>query len=197
MHHVFDLDHTLLKGNVSFEFGKHLYRQGFISLREVVVLLFFYGRHRYLAGSLDKLHRAVFTFLFKGKSLGLIEREVDLFLPTLLSRLTLPLAHRVKTGGLILSSSPDFLVRPLARQLGAEGKGSLYAVDAQGNFSHIVSIMDGQAKADALPSGPCTFYTDSLLDLPALEKASIPIVVGSDKKLCQLARQRGWQILPY
>ncbi len=40
-----------------------------------------------------------------------------------------------------------------------------------------------------------TFYSDSLNDLPLLEKADVPIATNPDPRLRALAAQRGWQVL--
>jgi putative phosphoserine phosphatase/1-acylglycerol-3-phosphate O-acyltransferase len=42
-----------------------------------------------------------------------------------------------------------------------------------------------------------TFYTDSITDLPLLERVKNPRVVNPDPKLRNLARKRGWPILDF
>ena len=194
MRHVFDLDHTLLKGNVSFEFGKHLYKRGWISSFQLLTLLFFYFRHKYFNLPLEDLHQAIFKRLFFGKKISLIQHEVNLFLENLPDMLYQPAFQRLEPSSLILSSSPDFLVVPLAKKLGVEGHGSTYAVDVDGQLSHISAIMDGDAKARLLPS-PCTYYTDSILDLPTLKSATHCVAVRPDKKLSKVAFLHGWEQL--
>ncbi|MBM3387554.1 MAG: HAD-IB family hydrolase, partial [Betaproteobacteria bacterium] len=39
------------------------------------------------------------------------------------------------------------------------------------------------------------FYSDSVNDLPLLEKAQHPVATNPDPRLRQLATQRGWTIL--
>jgi phosphoserine phosphatase len=40
-----------------------------------------------------------------------------------------------------------------------------------------------------------TFYSDSVNDLPLLEKAQIPVATNPDARLRQLATDRGWRTL--
>jgi len=40
-----------------------------------------------------------------------------------------------------------------------------------------------------------SFYSDSMNDLPLLEKAQHPVATNPDERLRQLAIQRGWRIL--
>jgi HAD superfamily phosphoserine phosphatase-like hydrolase len=40
-----------------------------------------------------------------------------------------------------------------------------------------------------------TFYSDSINDLPLLEKADTPVVTNPDERLQAIATQRGWRIL--
>jgi phosphoserine phosphatase len=40
-----------------------------------------------------------------------------------------------------------------------------------------------------------TFYSDSIHDLPLLERVDEPIVTNGDARLNAIARQRGWRTL--
>ena len=40
----------------------------------------------------------------------------------------------------------------------------------------------------------CTFYTDSITDLPMLERVGTPVAVHPDQRLARLARKRDWAI---
>ena len=42
--------------------------------------------------------------------------------------------------------------------------------------------------------GESTFYSDSLTDLPLLERVRVPIIVNPDPRLKRIARRRGWRI---
>jgi phosphoserine phosphatase len=40
-----------------------------------------------------------------------------------------------------------------------------------------------------------TFYSDSINDLPLLEKANVPVATNPDERLRAIAQARGWRIL--
>jgi phosphoserine phosphatase len=46
-----------------------------------------------------------------------------------------------------------------------------------------------------LPASYC--YTDSISDLPLLERVAHPVAVNPDRKLKGMAQRRGWPILKF
>ncbi|MFM9879627.1 MAG: HAD family hydrolase, partial [Burkholderiaceae bacterium] len=47
----------------------------------------------------------------------------------------------------------------------------------------------------AWPEVECTFYSDSINDLPLLEKVQYPVATNPDAPLRAIAIERGWRIL--
>jgi Haloacid Dehalogenase superfamily, subfamily IB, phosphoserine phosphatase-like len=43
----------------------------------------------------------------------------------------------------------------------------------------------------------CSFYTDSISDLPLLEKVKYPVIINPDKELESIARDRNWPIYEF
>jgi HAD superfamily hydrolase (TIGR01490 family) len=101
--------------------------------------------------------------------------------------------------------SVDIIVKPLADYLGVKD-----AVTSSFEFS-------GDACTGRFEGGPifnlekrdqvlryieksghsaedCSFYSDSINDLPLLESVGTPVVVNPDRKLSEVADARGWQI---
>jgi len=210
---VFDLDHTLLKANISFRFGQFLYQQNFFSLWTLLGCLSDYARHQWVGMSLSALHTRTFVRLFNGRALSDLCDHADQFLTeSLPSLLSDPVLQRLRKGQkegkdiLILSSSPDFLVREVARHLHVpEGRGTLYQVNSEGKLIAVLHVMDGQAKADnlrevvdrrQLPSSAITVYSDSHLDLPLLRMAGEAIGVRPDGRLRRVCLENGWEIMP-
>ena len=121
---LFDLDHTLLKANCSFRFGVFLYRHRFFSFFPLFNCLIDYARHKWLGMSIEALHHRTFAHLFQAKAVADIQQYVDQFLNESLETLLFPpvlgrLREAQDRGDcvVILSSSPDFLVREIARRL--------------------------------------------------------------------------------
>ncbi len=50
------------------------------------------------------------------------------------------------------------------------------------------------AAAQGISLGDSYFYTDSITDMPMLERVGNPRVVSPDPRLRREARQRGWQV---
>ncbi len=209
---VFDLDHTLLKVNSSFWFGRFLYRSGFFSLRDLMGALIDYVSHRRLGMAMNELHRRSFQRLFLGRRLGQIELLADQFLlrffEKMLNRSIVErLAAALSSGDLVLllSSSPDFLVKKIADRFKiAHWFASCYLIDEKGCFASLGKVMDGEEKASTLIAfaesfqivrRDITVYTDSYLDLPMLEFAGEVIAVEPDRKLRRLCRRNNWLIL--
>ena len=209
---VFDLDHTLLSANSSFRFGLFLYRKNFFPFWTLLACLTDYARHKWLGMSLQNLHTRTFSRLFKGRTHLEISSHADQFLNENLSSLLFqPVFKRLKEAQsqeqpvLILSSSPDFLVREIAKRLEVnQWKGTPYLLDPEGRFCAISTVIDGVYKALyvknlsvqlSLPLSAMTAYSDSALDLPLLTLVGRPIAVNPDSRLKKHCQKRGWEIL--
>lgn len=130
---------------------------------------------------------------------------IDSFLDKYLDQLLyLPaiqrLRERLNVGEVVLlSNSPHFLVQKISKRLGISNiRATEYRVDDKGLLCDIGLLMDGKAKAECLKNFPFSekeAYTDSILDLPFLESATIKIAVRPDRKLAKLAHQNGWEKL--
>ncbi len=136
-----------------------------------------------------------------GDFLPWIESFLDQNLEKLLyAPAILRLQERLKKGEVaILSNSPYFVVQSISKRLGVSNiQATEYRVDDKGFLCDIALLVDGKVKADYLKNHPFSekeAYTDSILDLPFLEAASIKIAVRPDKKLARLAHQNGWERL--
>jgi phosphoserine phosphatase len=206
---VFDLDNTLACCNVSFAFGRFLFKKKELGISYALFLAGVYGLHKLGVCSLARLHKTAFYLFFhkkNAKKIGLLADEFlsntgnALFRSGIL--LALEAAKKEKEVVWILSSSPDFLVERIALALGVDHyAGSCYEEDKQGKFSHVCSLMDGKTKEAVLDQylqdkgwGSVAVYSDSILDLPLLEKAARPIAVFPDKALRRVAKSKSWKI---
>ncbi|MGB8645044.1 MAG: HAD-IB family hydrolase [Anaerolineae bacterium] len=70
-----------------------------------------------------------------------------------------------------------------------------HIVSAIGANKAVRAVEWAQARGAALVD--CTFYSDSITDLPLLDKVGRPVVVNPDRRLHRLALQRGWPILDW
>jgi HAD superfamily hydrolase (TIGR01490 family) len=110
---------------------------------------------------------------------------------------------------LIVTATNEFVTAPIARAFGID---TLIAVELErdqngeltGRIAGTPSF--GRGKVDRLQqwleqqgltlAGICsTFYSDSINDLPLLEKVNHPVATNPDARLRAVALQRGWPIL--
>jgi HAD superfamily hydrolase (TIGR01490 family) len=106
----------------------------------------------------------------------------------------------------IVTGASLYVARPLARRLEIEHiVASELEVGPDGKFTGRVApplcygegkVTRAQRLADALGFRleDATFYSDSLSDLPLLERVREPVCVNPDPRLSRLARRRGWRI---
>ncbi len=110
---------------------------------------------------------------------------------------------------MIVTATNEFVTRPIAQ---AFGVSELIAVELErdstgwitGEIKGTPSFREGKVTRVAqwlatrgLDWGDVemSFYSDSMNDLPLLEKAHHPVATNPDARLRQLATERGWRIL--
>ena len=200
---VLDVDHTLLKENISFLFGKELFRDKQISFFQGVSagLVWIFFRLGIL--SQEKLHSLLFRLIFRGKDKAFLQEHFRRFFAlhqdslvrhVLLEKIRATFGTHIA----LFSSSPDFIIEEVGKALGIEEThGSQYLVNRFGHFSSLGMIMTGVNKAALvrLRQRPFAVYTDSADDIPLLEIADLPVAVCPDRQLFSFAQKKGWDII--
>ncbi len=110
----------------------------------------------------------------------------------------------------IITATNEFVTRPIAEAFGAE---HLLAIELErdsgtgwytGAIKGVPSFREGKVtrmedwlRAHALSwdTVHSTFYSDSINDVPLMERADVPVATNPDERLRALATQRGWRIL--
>lgn len=209
---AFDLDHTLLKGNSSFQFCLYLIRAKKLSPIAIVCAGYYYLRHRFGGLSLSTLHEKVFGRFLIGRRLDELKEDAKAFTVKITTNQLYPPAMEMfrwaQSAGsyvMILSNSPTFLVEPIAQMLGADDwRGSDYGVDKEGKLCEILLVVDGEQKREYLTKKmeqfhvsptEVTAFSDRVLDLPLLEFAGNAVAVKPERKLERIAKQKNWKII--
>lgn len=209
---AFDLDHTLFAANGSYHFGRYLCSKKLLPLRSLAFIIGCNVRHTAGFLPITQLHQKAFDHLFKGRPSAVVKQWAldflhDHFDDLLYSPAVEKLKSAQQAGHLtaILSSSPDFLVGPVAEKLNVPfWNATQYAVDKDHKFCHIASLMLGHDKAIILdqlgqhygvPKEELYAYSDSHLDLPFLMTAGTAYGVNPNKKLRSICRQKSWSII--
>jgi len=213
---LFDLDHTLLPLDSDYEWGAFTMRIGWVEQAE-------FGRRNrafyeaYVAGTLD-VHEyvrfATEAVCQRGAwaaNLAHTQFMREVIEPAICPQ-ALALLERHRTAGdelLIITATNEFVARPIAHALGVE---HLLAVElVRGNDDWYTGAIHGvpsirQGKVQRMQQWlaqrnldwcqvESTFYSDSMNDLPLLEKVDHPVATNPDARLRALAAERGWPIL--
>ncbi len=208
------MDRTLIAGNSGVSFVRYSFRRGKTTRWNLFKSIFDYVRYRYDIINMEKAYRASLRPL-----IGVREEELAEFCQEWfeeeLKGIIYPDARvmigRHREAGeivAIISNAVTYAVEPLGRHLGIshvlatrlEVSKGLFT----GNYVEPLCFRNGKvhwAERLAVELGgkleESTFYTDSITDLPLLERVKNPRVVNPDPKLRVLARKRDWPILMF
>jgi len=202
---VFDLDGTLFSKSLPFLFAKWLFFTGHLPFRGLVKFLWIFFRYRFFFNRKEMFQKKISTLLesyFREKRLiALSHQFVSKTLPFLLNQKVfkyLKVLQRAKVKTLLLSSSPDFLVRIVAKKLKISmwkgvsyKKGSLILLDGFRKKEFVHKYL----KSTGIEPDEVLAMADSLLDLPLLSSVGLPIVVNPEKSLLKISQERNWQVL--
>ena len=213
---LFDLDHTLLPLDSDYEWGEFTIRIGWADREE-------FGRRNkafyedYVAGRLDVHDYVRFaTEAIRQRGADAAARAHAQFMreviqPALRDEAR-ALVQRHREAGdelLIITATNEFVTRPIAQALGVE---QLVAVELErgddgwitGGIRGVPSMREGKVRRMeqwlaehnlGWTDVESTFYSDSMNDVPLLEKVDHPVATNPDPRLRTLASQRGWRIL--
>ncbi|WP_370869046.1 HAD family hydrolase [Rhodoferax sp.] len=213
---LFDLDHTLIPFDSDYEWGEFTIALGWCDASD------FKRRNTeffadYQAGTLD-IHAYVRFATQAIRDHGAIKSIAAhaSFMREIVQKgihpAALALVRQHQAAGdvvAIVTATNDFVTRPIADVFGVD---ELIAVELErdasgeptGQIRGIPSFREGKVarvqqwlakrKLD-WDSVESTFYSDSMNDLPLLEKVTHPVATNPDARLRALATERGWRIL--
>jgi HAD superfamily hydrolase (TIGR01490 family) len=213
---LFDLDNTLLAGDSDYEWGQFLIARGVLERARYEARNDEFFR-RYQQGTLD-----IREFLdFQLAPIARRPRaELDAWhaafmrekvLPMILPKARALVARHRDRGDVcaILTSTNAFITAPIARELGV---ANLLATELElcdegytGRPSGTPCFREGKierlngwlaSRNETLATyGASWFYSDSLNDLPLLERVTNPVAVDPDETLRREALGRGWPVI--
>ena len=213
---LFDLDHTLLPIDSDYEWGEFTQRIGWTDPQE-------FGRRNaalyadYQAGRLnvpDYVRFATEAVRQRGpeQARAAHERFMREVITPAIRPEALQLVRQHQQAGdrvLIVTATNDFVTRPIAQALGVPQLLAVQLVrDASGWYTGeidgVPTMREGKvtrmeqwlaARELSWADVDSTFYSDSMNDVPLLEKVNRPVATNPDPRLRALAQQRGWRIL--
>ena len=210
---IFDLDNTLLNGDSDHAWGEFLCSKGVVDAEEYRKANdYFY--EQYKSGSMNIFEFLEFALrpLAANSNETLAEWHAE-FMQEVIQPMMLPkaaaLLQKHRDAGehlMIITATNRFVTGPIAEQLGVD---TIIATDPEmvnGNYTGKVAgtpcfqagkverLNTWLADNGATLEGS-SFYSDSINDLPLLEKVDYPVAVNPDEKLTAEANRRGWPIL--
>jgi HAD superfamily hydrolase (TIGR01490 family) len=207
----FDVDRTLVACNTGRLFLRDLRRRGEISFLRMMRAMGWMAKYHLSLIDLQTLAANIVEGMrgwserdFAERCRCWVEDEVlPLILPGAMRKIE---QHRAQGHVLaILSSSPTYVTRPIAKTLGIDEVLSTQFEVADGQFTgrlvgpacvgkgkvHWAEDLVERLKVDLAGSW---FYTDSYTDLPMLERVGNQVIVNPDPRLRITAKRRGWRI---
>lgn len=209
----FDVDHTLTRHSTGRRFAFLGVRKGVFPLSALLTMPFYYTCYRVGCMPIRNLDRS-FPFL-RGRTREELEelagRTFEQWIKKDLYPEAAQLIETLQARGtrvILASSSLDMLIRPLAHHLGVKeyissslefldhrSTGNLIGFPAFGNEKKRFVLEFLEQNGGSLEE--CSFYSDSITDLPLLEAVAHPIAVNPDPRLYFVAKRRGWPILRF
>ncbi|MFZ2487960.1 MAG: HAD family phosphatase [Anaerolineae bacterium] len=212
----FDMDKTLLSDSSVVLMARYMRKRGELTLRDVLEAI-----KKFLSYKLGKLDMMETMRHYVAQMAGhleadRIEHSRQWFSEQLIDYVTeegqrlvnehRSLGHRVA----LITASPSYTADRLAEHLGipAEDVMATRLEVQHGRFTGRVvePMVFGQGKLDAargyadrygIDLTQSYFYTDSIDDLPLLEKVGHPVAVNPDRALRKLAERSGWPIVQF
>jgi len=210
----FDLDKTTIATASMFAFSSTLREAGYLGPGVIMRAIWGKAVYQYLGADHDRMEdmRNSALKLCKGWEREKINRLVtsameEVIDPIVYQEALAEMDAHKAAGHMVfmVSASPEEVVRPLARYLGADGSvASMAEVDADGRYTGEVEFYSyGPYKVDAMEALALEYdldlrasyaYTDSVTDMPMLEAVGNPVVVNPDRALAREALDRGWEV---
>jgi len=213
----FDLDKTIIAKSSTLAFGRPLYKAGFLSRRALLKAGIAQIVYVMVGADHDQMEkvREQLLALTKGwdrvQVRELVRETVDEIVAPLVYAEALAIIdehHRAGRKVVIISSSPEEVVRPLAVYLGVDdviasrsksgpdgrytGELDFYAY-GPGKAEAILEL----ARKENLNLDDSYAYSDSITDLPMMEVVGHPVVVNPDKELEEIATERDWLVMNF
>ena len=209
---LFDMDKTLLDASSGVLYGRFLYRTGQMGKRDLARVVWWGTISR--LGWLD-VHKLVPRMLVQvaGEDEAAVREMSDRWfeedvVPHVTQRGQERVAEHRTQGHVvaIVSGSTQYAVGPLTAYLGIPDQYVCTHVESNGGrlTGRIVPpVCFGSGKVvwaerfaaeHNVDLSASYFYTDSISDLPLLERVGRPVAVNADLRLRRLAGRRGWPV---
>lgn len=210
---LFDLDNTLLGGDSDHAWGDYLCERGILDTATYKTRNDEFYQD-YLAGTLNLTDYLNFSLEILGSTemaqLDAWHRDFmrDCIEPIILPKALELIAKHREAGDklVVITATNRFVTGPIVERLGIE---TLLATECEmvdgrytGRTTDVPCFREGKVtrlnrwlEENQFSLEDSYFYSDSLNDLPLLEKVANPVAVDPDPKLRAEAESRGWPVI--
>jgi HAD superfamily hydrolase (TIGR01490 family) len=208
---LFDIDGTLIARNSAPLYMQHLRRTGQARRRDVAWTVYYVARYK--LGLLD-LERALAVSMawIRGRDEAVVRADTqawyrEVIRPYVYPAMAATVAAHQRAGHVtaLLTSATRYLAEPLAADLGVPHVlvTQLAVVDGRFTGEAIRPVCYGAGKTywaerfaaeRGIDLDRSYFYTDSITDMPVLQRVGEPRVVNPDPRLRREATRRGWPV---
>ncbi len=211
----FDLDKTVIAKSSTLAFGRPLFNAGFVNRRTLAKALLAQLTYTTFGADHDQMELVRHQMLeltrgWDAEELRRIAAESveEVVAPLVYQEALELIGHHRESGRevVLVSSSPEEIVRPLAGYLGGidEVIATRSTVGPDGRYTGELEFYAyGEGKVDAVTElaerdgfdlTASFAYSDSVTDLPLLRAVGNPVAVNPDRELRAVAEAEGWEI---
>lgn len=210
----FDLDKTIIAKSSTLAFTRPMFRAGLLSGSTLAKAGVAQAYYRAFGADHDQMERVKeeLANLTRGwardEITSIVEETVDEVVAPHVYAEGLAIIDQHKRAGrrvVVVSASPEEIVRPLCRYLGIDDViATRSEIDDEGRYTGRIELYAyGPAKAKAMREMAAAndidldvsyAYSDSITDVPMLEAVGHPVAINPDDELLAIAEERGWEI---
>lgn len=210
----FDLDKTIIAKSSTLAFTRPMFKAGLLSgttLAKAGIAQVYYQAFGADHDQLERIKEELSQMTRgwdRAEVEALVTETVDQVVTPLVYAEALAIMEDHRGAGrkvIVISASPEEIVRPLCRYLGIdEIIATRAAVDDEGRYTgelELYAFGPGKAEAmrvlaeeEGIDLDDSYAYSDSITDLPMLETVGHPVAVNPDAELRAIAMERGWPI---
>ncbi len=209
----FDLDKTIIARSSPLALSRSFLREGLIQRGTLLKSMYAQLVFQLMGADENKMEKireesAKLTAGWEADKVRAVVTEVlEEVISPLIYAEALELMHDHRAAGrliCIVSSSPEEIVAPLAQMLRVDRWIATRPTIEDGKYTggldfyaygpHKAEAMKSLAEELGLDLDASFAYSDSVTDLPMLERVGNPVAVNPDKDLRRIADERGWKI---
>jgi HAD superfamily hydrolase (TIGR01490 family) len=209
---LFDMDRTLVRKDTASLYVRYQRDVGEAGLRDTARVAWWLLQYTFGVIDAERVAEQALAE-FRGKDEHWMESHCktwfrDYVLPHVSDRARHTVERHKKQGHTlgIVTGATRYAAEPLARELGIEhvvctrlevcprGQLTGRVVKPMCYGEGKITLAEAYAAKAGFALDEATFYSDSITDLPLLERVKTPVAVNPDSRLKRLATKRGWAI---